>query len=112
MAVKRGQAFGHNRERKIKALLESEGWFVIRAPGSLGFADLVALKAGETPRMIEVKATAAGKYAGFLPADRKNLSRAAKQAGAVAELAWWPAHKTLRWIAESDWPNPQEEMTP
>lgn len=102
--TKRGQAFGHNRERKIKALLETEGWFVIRAPGSLGFADLVALKAGETPRMIEVKGTTAGPYAGFGPVSRTLLSKAAKQAGAIAELAYWPAHKTLQWIAESEWP--------
>lgn len=73
---------------------------MIRAPGSLGFADLIALKAGEKPRMIEVKGTAAGPYAGFLPAHRKALSEVARLAGAVAELAYWPARKELRWIQE------------
>lgn len=102
--TKRGQAFGHNRERQIKALLEGEGWFVIRAPGSLGFADLVALKRGQTPRMIEVKGTAAGPFSGFGPSDRSSLSKAAKKAGAAAELAYWPARKSLKWIAEADWP--------
>ena len=115
---KRGTAFGHNRERKVKALLEAEGWFVIRAPGSLGLADLVAIRRGalgttnegapvgpgSRVRMIEVKGTAAGPFHSFPPADRAALSKAAELAGASAELAYWPAHKELRWIPEADWP--------
>lgn len=104
LMAKRSPGFGHARERAVRKLLEADGWFVIRAPGSLGFADLVALKARHFPRLIEVKGTAAGPYAGFSPSDREALKAAAKQAGAIPELAWWPANKELRWIAESEWP--------
>lgn len=102
--AKRSPGFGHGRERAVRKLLEADGWFVIRAPGSLGFADLVALKAGETPRLIEVKGTAAGPYDGFGPSDRAALAEAAIRAGAIAELAYWPANKELRWIRPSEWP--------
>lgn len=96
--------FGHERERKVVALLGDEDWLAFRAPGSLGCADVIALKDGHQPRMIEVKGTAAGPYAGFLPADRKRLSGTAKLAGAAAELCWWPKRAKPRWIPESEWP--------
>ena len=35
---------GTQRERAVKALLEDEGWFVVRAPASLGSADLLATR--------------------------------------------------------------------
>jgi Holliday junction resolvase len=97
--------FGHARERQIKKLLEAEGWFVIRAPASLGVADLVALKAGETPRMIEAKANEqGGPYMNFRPPDRTALIEAAEAAGAKAELAFWPKRGELIWIDSSVWP--------
>ena len=97
-------SLGHDRERQIRKLLEDDGWFVIRAPGSLGVADLVALKDGERPRLIESKATKGGPYAGFGPADRHLLSRAAYRAGADAFLYWWPSRGKLRVIGEPEWP--------
>src|SRR5262249_5999379 len=36
---------GHNRERQVRKLLEERGWWVARAAGSLGDADLVAMRA-------------------------------------------------------------------
>lgn len=101
---------GHNRERQIRRLLEDAGWFVIRAPGSLGVADLVALKAGETPRLVESKSTLS-PYSHFGPADRSALSAAARKAGAIAELAWWPSRGALRWIPEAAWPLAQANET-
>lgn len=100
---------GHDRERAVKRLLEEEGWFVIRAPGSLGVADLVALRgsSGEEwyrPRMIEVKSTAGGPYERFGPADRAELIEAAAAAGATPELAYWPPRGKLRFIDAEDWP--------
>lgn len=94
---------GHNRERQVRLLLEAEDWFVIRAAGSLGDADLVALKDGHRPRLIEVKSTI-GPYSHFGPRDRSELSFAARLAGGVAELAWWPSRGRLRWIPEDEWP--------
>jgi Holliday junction resolvase len=97
--------FGHNRERQLVDLLADEDWIAFRAPGSLGCVDVVALKDGRRPRMIECKATAAGPYAGFLPADRKRLSETAKLAGADAWLYWHPKRAKGRWIAEHEWPD-------
>lgn len=76
----------------------------MRAPASLGCADVVALRDGERPRLIEVKSTSAGPYAGFVPADRADLSFAAKMAGAEAWLVWWPKRSKPVWIPESEWP--------
>lgn len=84
--------------------LESEGWWVCRAAGSLGDADLVALRGGDTPRLIEVKSTTRGAYHGFGPAKRDNLREAARSAGARAWLAWWPPRKPLKWYSEDVWP--------
>ena len=96
--------FGHHRERQLKKRIEADGWFVIRAPASLGVADLVALKLGHQPRMIEVKATARGPFAGFPPADRAELLDAAAKAGAVPWLVWWKKHGKPVWLASDDWP--------
>jgi Holliday junction resolvase len=95
---------GIARERQVKLLLLAEGWWVVRAAGSMGDADLVALKAGETPLMVEVKSDVAGPFANFRPGDREDLRRAAKVAGATPTLCWWPPRKPPKWIPESDWP--------
>jgi Holliday junction resolvase len=95
---------GHNRERQVRLLLEQEDWWVARAAGSLGDADLVALRYGSRPRLIEVKSTVAGPYHSFGPVERHRLSFAAKLADADALLAWWPPRGKLRWIPETEWP--------
>jgi Holliday junction resolvase len=95
---------GIDRERAVKRVRESEDYWVARAAGSIGDADLVALRAGELPQLIEVKSTI-GPYDHFGPKDRADLRFAARLAGAVALLAWWPKHGKLRWIPESEWPS-------
>lgn len=95
---------GIQRERDLVNRLKEEGWFAMRAPASLGVADVVALKAGEQPMMIEVKSTTAGKYASFGPEDREALSEVAAAADARAFLVWWPKRKQPEWIPEDDWP--------
>lgn len=95
---------GHDRERAVRKRLEEEGWWVTRAAGSLGDADIVALRAGQKPRLIEVKSTAAGPFHSFGPSDRSELVLAALKAGAKAELAYWPPYGELRFIPPSDWP--------
>jgi Holliday junction resolvase len=53
-AYRRGVYF----ERRVRLDMESRGWWVIRAAGSHGPADLVALKLGEPPLLIQCKADA------------------------------------------------------
>lgn len=101
MSTTRGIA----RERAVRRLLESEGWWVCRAAGSIGDADLVALKHGHTPRLIEVKSTARGPFHGFGPKDRAELLDAATRAGTSAELCWWPPRQQAQWIGSEHWPN-------
>lgn len=95
---------GHDRERAIRRHLERDGWWTTRAAGSLGDADVVALKAGATPMLIEAKSTAGGPYERFGPAGRAALLAAADRAGAEAWLAWWPPRGELQWIPSSVWP--------
>lgn len=98
-------ANGHARERQVRKLYEEQGWWTIRAAASLGDADVVALKAGEVPLFIEVKANkAGGPYMNFRKADREELKLAAEKAGAQAVLVYWPARQQPRIIPASDWP--------
>jgi Holliday junction resolvase len=95
---------GHDRERAVKALLIGQDWWVTRAAGSLGDADLVALKRGHRPLMIEVKSTAGGPYERFGPKQREDLLFAADLAGANAVLVWWPPRSAPKWLWPASWP--------
>lgn len=88
----------------MKLHLQSRDWWVARAAGSLGDADLVALKAGHRPLLIEVKATHRGPFHAFGPKARADLLFAAELAGADAVVAWWPPHGKLRLISSDEWP--------
>lgn len=96
---------GISRERALKRVLESQDWFVTRAAGSLGDADLVAMKDGKPSRLIEVKSTSAGPYHSFGPAKREAIRLAARIAGAEAWLCWWPVRCDPVWIREETWPS-------
>jgi Holliday junction resolvase len=104
---RRAVSRGHTRERQVRKLLEDDGWFVCRAAGSLGDADLVALRDNQgdcRAWLIEVKSTARGPYHGFGPSRRFGLKVAAGIAGAQAWLCWWPPRKEPKWIHEGEWP--------
>lgn len=47
---------GYRVERKIRLLLEGNGWKVVRAGGSLGEADLVCIRKGKC-MLLQVKST-------------------------------------------------------
>lgn len=98
------KARGTQRERAVRDKLAKDDWLAFRAPASLGCADVIALRDGSRPRLIEVKSTAQGPYEHFGPAARLRLSLAAQMAGADALLAWWPPRGVLRFIEESEWP--------
>lgn len=84
--------------------MEAEGWWVSRAAGSLGDADLVALKVGELARLVEVKSNKGSPFMHFRRADREALISAAVRAGAIPWLVHWPPRQQLRWIPVADWP--------
>lgn len=100
----RGKRAGTQRELAVRNHLRDRDWLAFRAPASLGVADVVALRDGSRPRLIEVKSTAQGPYESFGPAARQKLLLAAELAGADAYLAWWPKHGELRWLHSSEWP--------
>lgn len=99
-----GSRRGINRERQVRDLLLSQDWWVCRAAGSLGDADLVALKAGHKPMLVEVKSTKASPWHSFGPKDRADLLFAAELAGANAVLCWWPPRQVVRWFWPAEWP--------
>jgi Holliday junction resolvase len=100
----RGKRAGTQRELAVRNHLRDRDWLAFRAPASLGVADVVAMKAGHRPQLIEVKSTANGPYEHFGPGDRQRLRFAAEIAGADAVLAWWPPRGTLRLIPSVEWP--------
>lgn len=95
---------GISRERQVRRRLELEGWWVGRCAGSLGDADLVALRADMPPQLIEVKATSAGPYSHFGPKARQELIDAAEIAGGDAVLIWWAPRGEYQVIPSEEWP--------
>ncbi len=90
-AYRRGADF----ERRVAAHLREEGWVVVRAAGSRGECDLVALQAGKIPRLVQCKV---GPH--FSLVHRAALTRAACVAGATAWLAIRgknPRHHPIVW---------------
>lgn len=67
---------GDYLERQTKAALVAQGWFVIRAAGSHGLADLVALRHGVAPMLVSCKVN--GRLG---PGERTDLVDAATRAG-------------------------------
>lgn len=106
---------GTQRERAVKAWYEERDFVAFRAPASLGFADVIAMRKGTISEssllgpladvhFVECKSTAGGPYEHFRPEARKRLRNAAIRAGAEAWLAWWPSRGELKFIHSDDWP--------
>lgn len=72
-------------ERQVKLTLEAHGWVVLRSAGSLGVADLVALRKGNTPTLVSCKL--GGRID---PAERVAILDAADMAGGRAVVALRP----------------------
>lgn len=83
-------AQGYRFELRVKADMESRGWWVIRAAGSHGPADLVCLKRGEPPTFIQCKADSHGHKA-----ERDRLAALAHWLGVDALLALRVGHKVV-----------------
>jgi Holliday junction resolvase len=69
-----------------------------------GVADVIVLKAGHIPLLVQVKSTRRA-YDHFPPADRDALLAEAIVAGAEPVLAWWPKHGRLTLISSCEWPS-------
>lgn len=99
------QLRGINRERQVAARLQTENWWVMRAAGSKGVADLVCLHRGRKPMMLEIKSNSGSPFAGFGPAKRQALREAAEQAGAIPFLVNYPSHGKEVWYGLDQWPS-------
>lgn len=96
---------GAAKERKYAEILRASGWVVIRAAGSHGEADLVALK-DRRVCLIQVKSDQAGPFAHFGPDHREALIADAVKAGGEPWLVHWPSgQKFPDAIHPSDWPS-------
>jgi Holliday junction resolvase len=95
---------GRQRERQVAEKLRSEGWVVLKGT-SYGVCDLAAMRAGDKPMLIEVKATTDGPYKNFSPAEREVMELEADRAGARAVLAWWAPRRQLKLIPSVEWPS-------
>lgn len=95
---------GIQRERQMAEVIGESGWWVLRAAGSLGVADLVCLKAGHRPMMLEIKSNSGSPFAGFGPDKRAALLAAARQAGAQPFLVNWPKHGQPTYYGIDEWP--------
>lgn len=76
------RAAGDYFERQTRAALEAQGWYVVRAAGSHGIADLVAMRAGSTPLLVSCKL---GGRIG--PGERRALRDTADASGGRAVVA-------------------------
>jgi len=118
-------SLGHDRERQLRHVLEAAGWLCVRAAGSLGPVDVLAIaRAGAmhparaaTPArqgeiaLIECKSTAGGPYERFGPAERKLLAELAASVGASAWLAYKPkGARAWTWIPSAAWPATRVEV--
>lgn len=99
---------GNLLENRCADIVRDEGWFCICGRASRGPADILAAKAGELPRLIQVKGDQGSPYANFRTVDRLALLDAALQAGGTAELMWWPrGRKEPLLIPARLWPVPK-----
>ena len=69
-------------ERQTRADLERRGWLVVRAGGSLGPADLIAITSGKPPLLVSCKL--GGRIS---PREREMLDVTAHRYGAVGIVA-------------------------
>jgi Holliday junction resolvase len=82
---------GLYREERTSDILTAEGYLVMRAPGSHGQPDLVAIKPGQV-LAVQVKSGDAPLRGGWW----NELWTVAVRAGAVPIVADWPKRGTLR----------------
>ena len=82
------RARGDYLERQTRDALAAYGWLIVRSGGSLGAADLVALRAQKRPLLIQCKILGKGRtFPRLDPDERLALWQAAEQSGARPIIA-------------------------
>ena len=85
-----GYSDGRKLEYATVAALEADGYWCIRAAGSKGLSDIVAMKAGPVLGMASETLFVQCKLTGAMtPGERNSLSSLARQLGGVAVCARW-----------------------
>jgi|KBSMisStaDraftv2_1062788.scaffolds.fasta_scaffold97388_2 Holliday junction resolvase len=104
---KRGDYF----ERQTRSALECAGWVVVRSAGSLGPADLVAVRRNSmgTAHVLLVSCKTNGRAS---PAERAALLKVADQAAAEPLLASRPARGTIELVTLEDGPRIRATLHP
>lgn len=83
----RNKARGLNAERRVRDHLTADGYWVVKVAGSLGPADLLALKPGQT-LLVQVKTESrTGRKAHIPPDEWNTLLTAAQQVGGTPIIA-------------------------
>lgn len=97
---------GDYLERQTRAVLDYYGWVIIRAGGSLGPADLVALRLGKKPLLVQCKILSRNRLMPRIdPGERAALCAIAEQGGARAIIAtrYTPGVVTLLELPGPHW---------
>lgn len=100
----RTSAKGNGFEVQVARQLEQEGWTVGSRRHIGGCGDLLAVRDGERPRLIECKRGARSPYEHFREPDRNRMRDYAAERGLVAELAWRKDRGKLVFLDEAAWP--------
>lgn len=96
-----GERRGRERELDVVRLLRSDGFVSYRL--AHGHADVIGLKAGLRPRLVQVKSTRR-PWERFEPDKRLNLAVEAVAAGAIAQLCHWPTGGVPYFYDVDEWP--------
>lgn len=86
--------------------LREDGWIVKGTGDAHGAIDLIALKCGERPMVLQVKGNkTGGPYMNFRRPERTLLLEEASRAGADPWLIYAPPDRRApRWLHPSEWP--------
>lgn len=95
-------ARGAERERELAKRWRQDGWFVTRSAGSHSPADLVCLKRGERPALLQLKT---GQRRWPSKDERVALLLAAERADADPVIVFWQPRKEPELVRPEDWPS-------
>jgi len=93
------KSYGLQKEREAKHMLEKEGWHSIRARGSFGLYDVVAMHPAKGWKLIQVKSTKQ-KYVSF----KKDINKIISHKIPVnTQKEFWIWHSPLKGKEKKGW---------